>query len=220
MLKRNSESKLKAFAKEHSFKDRMSKGGLDSYNNYIGPDLGDMVIVYSKSRDSDLMVQSNFDVALDMLGGEGRYVEVHNFGHWGCGWIEAILVNPKSKTKLKKAYAIRKSLEDYPLLDDSDYSERELEAIEEDIKYYMSDFERNLRSFLGVEDLESVDTESNIEGFLAAVYQHDCGYQGHENAYVTDRSITRFVKDHYSGCLDYRDTPIHKACVARITKAA
>src|SRR5262245_4928699 len=48
----------------------------------------------SRNRDSSLLEQSNFDVCLKALGGESETVEVHRFGHWGCGWFELILVAP------------------------------------------------------------------------------------------------------------------------------
>jgi hypothetical protein len=69
--------------------------------------------------------ESNFAAALRILGGESDTVEVHRFGHWGPGWYEVILVHPD---RAGDAEEIEASLEDYPVLDDTDLSEREHEA--------------------------------------------------------------------------------------------
>lgn len=123
------DSALVDYAATNSWRNRMNSGGLDSWSNYSGPDLGDLVVVahIGQSRDSEILAQSNFSCALDQLGGESDNVQVHRFGHWGCGWFEIITVNPHSKKHLKLAYKISEALEDYPVLDESDYSEREHE---------------------------------------------------------------------------------------------
>lgn len=117
---------LKEFAEKNSWHKQMAESqGLDSFNNYSGPSLGDLVVVLSRSRDSELLTESNFDSALERLGGESKNVTVERFGHWACGWFELILVNPKHLKSLKIAYAINASLKEYPVLDESDFSERE-----------------------------------------------------------------------------------------------
>lgn len=83
-----------------------------------------LVVPCARNRDSECADESNFAVALEMLGGEGDNVEVHRFGHWANGWFELILVRPGSAAE-KVAAEIEESLENYPLLSDDDYSERE-----------------------------------------------------------------------------------------------
>lgn len=108
-------------------------GGLDSAANYMGPDLSAWCRGPSRSRDSEILEESNFEAALERLGGEREgIVEVHRFGHWACGWFESIMVNPKRKTVIKILKEIHDDLESYPVLDESDYSEREYK--------YFSDF--------------------------------------------------------------------------------
>ena len=63
-----------------------------------------------------------------MLWGESEHVQVCRFGHWGPGWIEIIIVDPNHEPTLDKAGGIICALEDYPVLDDNDFSEREYEA--------------------------------------------------------------------------------------------
>ena len=89
------------------------------------------VIPVGQNRDSKPFDVSNFTMALKLLGGERtNIVEVCRFGHWGPGWFEIIIVNPKAGRTLKIAQKIEADLEDYPVLDDDDLSERE--AVEAD----------------------------------------------------------------------------------------
>ncbi len=61
------------------------------------------------------------------LGGESETIEVHRFGHWGPGWFEIILINPTDETRVKEAQEIEGALSDYPIVDESLYSEYESE---------------------------------------------------------------------------------------------
>lgn len=103
------------------------------------PDRGDWFVVpVSRNRDSEILEESNFDAALKILGGESATVEVHRFGHWGPGWFEIILVHPDRE---KDVQEIQDGLEDYPVLDEDGYSEREheenLEAIRDRLGRYV-----------------------------------------------------------------------------------
>jgi len=87
------------------------------------PPRGNWIVVpVCRTRDTGPLEDSNFETALEILGGEGDRVEVHRFGHWGPGWFEIILVHPRLVYQVEE---IQRSLEDYPILDESDYSERE-----------------------------------------------------------------------------------------------
>jgi len=90
------------------------------------------VVPVSRTRDTGPFEESNFEAALEILGGERtNIVEVHRFGHWGPGWFEIIIVNPKAGKTMKKALSIEASLADYPVLDDEDFSRREWELMQE-----------------------------------------------------------------------------------------
>lgn len=80
------------------------------------------VLPVMRSPDSGIADESNFDAALRELGGESDTVQVHRFGHWGCGWYELILVHPDRESAGEE---IEASLENYPILDEHDHSERE-----------------------------------------------------------------------------------------------
>ena len=88
------------------------------------PDRQDWLVVIGRNRDSDCLANSNFDQALEMLGGESDDCEVHSFDHWACGWLEIIIINPNSECA-KIAQEITDRLADYPVLNEEDYSERE-----------------------------------------------------------------------------------------------
>ena len=101
--------------------------GLDSLDNYAGEIPEDKWhVVLTQSRDSEILTQSNWAVALEELGGESEHVEIHRFGHWACGWWEALCV-AKDSDAWETAKEIHDSLSDYPVLDEEHYSEMETE---------------------------------------------------------------------------------------------
>jgi len=86
-----------------------------------------LVAPVSQTRDSGTLTRSNFRVVLADLGGEeNEDLQVHRFGHWGPGWFEIIIVRPDSATAAK-AEEWETALADYPVADESDYSELEHE---------------------------------------------------------------------------------------------
>lgn len=95
-------------------------------DNYIGPDYSDYYILYGRNRDSNLMVNSNWDEILGMIDykSDEDDVVIECSGHWACGWIEVLLIKHTNLEKVKIAKNIIKELNHYPLLDESDYYER------------------------------------------------------------------------------------------------
>jgi len=88
------------------------------------------VLPTMRNRDSDHLTMSNFDTALRLLGGESDMVEVHRFRHWGCGWFEIIIVKPETESAVI-ASDIERRIENYLVLDEDDFSEREFFAASE-----------------------------------------------------------------------------------------
>jgi hypothetical protein len=86
------------------------------------------VVPCGQNRDSGILQRANFISALKILGGESADVQVNRFGHWANGWFEIILVNPAREDLIKEVDEIEGCLENYPVLDDSLYSEMEYEA--------------------------------------------------------------------------------------------
>jgi hypothetical protein len=101
--------------------------GLDSLANYMGEIPEDCWrVVLTRSRDSTVLTDCNWTVALEELGGEGEDVKIDRFGHWGCGWWEALSVRDGSE-KMPIAQGMHASLSDYPILDEEKYCEQEQE---------------------------------------------------------------------------------------------
>jgi len=82
-----------------------------------------------QSRDSDCLEESNFDAMLALLGGESDLVTVVRENHWACGWVEWIALEADGTAESDRALQIADEacarLADYPVLDESDWSERE-----------------------------------------------------------------------------------------------
>lgn len=88
--------------------------GLNGDKNNIS----DFLVLLGRNRDSDILTEVNFEVALEILGGESDTVQVHRFGHWACGWFELLLVHPSREIE---AQAIEDDIEHYPILDEDKY---------------------------------------------------------------------------------------------------
>lgn len=112
------------------YKD-VSPTTIDTHINFDDDREEWFVLGVSRTRDSEALTEANFQAALEDLGGESEFVEVHRFGHWGPGWFELILISPDATELLKKAEEIEASLESYPVLDDELFSQlEEEEAVE------------------------------------------------------------------------------------------
>jgi len=99
----------------------------DSKRNYLGTDLAkvaDWLVVLGRNRDSGCLTNSNWEVALERLGGESDNVQIFNFGHWACGWIEYLCVKEGTEAE-KMGYVIEAKLDNYPILDEMVFGEME-----------------------------------------------------------------------------------------------
>ena len=95
------------------------------------PNRQDWFVGLTQNRDSGIVEESNFAVALACLTAIDKRVETASFGHWACGWIEVMLCPPDNPALTAELEAIQASLSDYPILCDTDHSEREQEAASE-----------------------------------------------------------------------------------------
>ena len=80
-----------------------------------------------QSRDSSALERSNFSCMLRALGGESDTVLVIHEGHWAVGWVEWIAIHESDAKALETADEIARGLEDYPVVDESHWSELETE---------------------------------------------------------------------------------------------
>lgn len=207
-LKKPTKEQLKKFALEHAWATKMSNGSsLVGWSNYSGEDKGDAVIVVGRNRDSGILDESNFESALKMLGGESKTVKIGHFGHWACGWFELILVDPKDKKALLKAFEIKQSLEDYPVLDESDYSERESEEYFD----YAKGASKQLAEGLSKHFIPDVKPTNRKLIQLAIELNVENQYQGGEdsclNIYAFRIPENREIKELYEAIkgIDYRE---------------
>lgn len=130
---------------------------------YMGDTFYEYYVCIGKHRDSDLLTQSNFDVFLEALGGESEHVYIQRSNHWAVGWCETILIHEDAPEELlQEADDMLCALEQYPVLDDSDFSKRECEAEQEDFDNYLcSDLCKTLPDSLQ----EIVENESDLDLF-------------------------------------------------------
>lgn len=141
-----------------------------------------LIAPVSQTRDSGELDQSNFTVALDMLGGESETVEVHRFGHWGPGWYEIIIVDPADTERAAILETIASRLEDYPILAEEDLSNREWESFVEQWQSYGSrDFRKACVDVFGLGDaaesrLDDIDDSRLLDWWMNHApepYTHD-----------------------------------------------
>ncbi len=110
------------------------------------PDRQDWLVVpHGLNRDSPLWQESNWHAALALLGGESETLEVHRFNHWACGWFEVMLLHPSREADLALV-----DVDDYPLLDEDDLSDRQWQAYTE--CFNARDMVRELRRVHGLSD--------------------------------------------------------------------
>lgn len=170
-------------------------------SNYSGADFSDYFQGPAQHRDSNLLDQSNFVSALEMLGGESKTVIVQRCGHWAVGWTEQILVHKSDKKAVKKLSEILEFLEEYPILDESEFSERELQYQQDTFDIYAKEFIQN-----SINDLEkATDIPKNIleclknssafHSLVHEIFLHRCGYVGTEEAFVSEGVFLQHLDD-------------------------
>jgi len=98
-------------------------------------------IIYTSNRDSGLIDQSNSAViakAMEQFS-KGKYPSVvfESHSHWLVGHVDGFSVQVYRRGKITKAFRtyfeLQEQLEAYPILDESDYSDREFAATLENI---------------------------------------------------------------------------------------
>lgn len=94
-------------------------------DSYAGATWYDYFGCFGRSRDSDALEESNFEVALRELGGETETVMIIREGHWAVGWVEWIAIHESDTRALEKANELRRRVESYPVLDEEHFSDLE-----------------------------------------------------------------------------------------------
>lgn len=107
------------------------------------PDAGAWAVLYTHHRDSGILDQSNAAAISKKLEplteGDDPDVVVERHDHWACGWIDGFAVRVFKDGEITAAFrayhGLAERLEDYPVLDETDYSNREYEATLQNIEF-------------------------------------------------------------------------------------
>jgi len=127
-----------------------------------------LVAPCSRTRDSEHLELSNWESMLKCLtevDPDGNDYETLEFGHWGPGWYRVAIIRPGSKAH-QEAVRIELALADYPVLDESDFSEREYDAQCE----ALADC---IRSLTIEDDGSEVDSEQLAAAMFTDMWEHD-----------------------------------------------
>jgi hypothetical protein len=124
-------------------------------------------VIYTNNRDSGLLDQSNAAVIEKALKpyteGDDPDVVFESHSHWAVGHIDGFSIrvfrNGEITEAFKAYHDLAQQLADYPILDESDYSEREFEATLENI----GDSAWRLRPEFNLPE----DWESQVYGWLS-----------------------------------------------------
>jgi hypothetical protein len=126
---------------------KQAAGNWQSFNCFVWfppdelHDSDQWAIIYTHHRDSGLIDQSNAAVIEKAMEpftkGDDRDVLFESHTHWAVGHIDGFSVRVFKEGKITKAFEtyheLARSLEAYPILDESDYSDHEYEATLENI---------------------------------------------------------------------------------------
>jgi len=114
-------------------------------SNYIGKSYDDYYILCGHSRDSKIWEESNYQSIKRYLEKKNvHFIEICS-NHWAVGWIESIGIQEEDYEAIEEANEILERLEDYPIFDEEDFSQREME---EEFKIYSMIKEDLIRKFL------------------------------------------------------------------------
>lgn len=111
-----------------------SMGGFGCSDDRINDKGWLFVSIGSVCRDSEARAQSNHRVVLrelSKISKSGAGFGILRCSHWAVGWVDHIIVSPNAKKLLKAIEEMTEAIESYPILDDSDCSELELELHED-----------------------------------------------------------------------------------------
>lgn len=72
---------------------------------------------FGRSRDSDCLEETNFQVAWERLSAISENVQMVHESHWAVGWVEWIAIPADDAPALKLADSLRARYESYPCLD-------------------------------------------------------------------------------------------------------
>jgi hypothetical protein len=157
---------------------KKAAGNWQSFNCFVWfrdrelEDADQWAIIYTHNRDSGLLDQSNAAVIEKEMKpfseGDDPDVVFESHSHWAVGHVDGFSVRVFKNGEITKAFEkyheLGQRLADYPILDGSDYSDREFEATMDNIK----EAARRLKNDFDLPE----DWESQVYGWLS---EHRCG---------------------------------------------
>ena len=114
---------------------------------YIGQRYDDYYIISSHCRDSNLLEESNYQSIKKVLDeNKINYIEVC-MNHWAVGWLEQLLIKDNEYLGLEFIQDnILDKLQDYPIFDEDDFSNRETEKDIENINLVLEDLKYHFQA--------------------------------------------------------------------------
>lgn len=124
---------------------------------YIGAEYPEYYVVIARTGQSGALEQSNFETAYESLAPLGG-VLIQTSKHWACGFIDLLLVHEDHEQTLYAADDLLRALEDYPVLDEEDFYNREQEEADESWQWYSErerlQHAREYGKYWGIEGIE------------------------------------------------------------------
>lgn len=154
-------------------------------------------IFYTHNRDSGISDLSNASVwekeMEPFIENGSAHSERH--GHWGVGWVDGYSVrvvdeNGNITDAAKKVCELQLALQEYPILDDSDHSQREYDAAIENISFIASGFVSS--DISAVKD--GPDWCDEVFSWLWDNEQEEVQNHDDEGAYPSEDSCKRALK--------------------------
>ena len=105
-------------------------------SNYMGAQWPEWYVFLGRNRDSDCLTNSNFETGFEAVKAASTVTEkddedirphIVSENHWAVGWVEWIAIHESDEAALELADSLLAKLENYPVLDENDWSEREME---------------------------------------------------------------------------------------------
>jgi hypothetical protein len=132
--------------------DSFAVKGLKASENNIS----EHKVLFLKTKNSTLFEESNFENIKEILG---NHAEIFRFNHWGCVYFELILISPNVPDEIKeKCGEILYSLSEYPILNESHYSDLRFEKCFE----YWDSLSKEERK----QELRENNVKENLKEFL------------------------------------------------------
>ena len=147
---------------------------------YIGPTWEGWYVFLGQHRDSDCLTRSNFQCAFERLkkhatdleSEDCESVQIVSENHWAVGWVEWIAIHESNKPAIAEAEAMLESMDGYPVLDETHWSEMEFNEYSQAWKSYgHREFVRELERAELVEEgcLDDSTPDQTIELFEALI---------------------------------------------------